>query len=106
MSRLTVNETVTVQTAMLAIDQNLHRSVIVVNDANVVVGTLSDGDVRRFVLDGHLLSTPVHRVMNPDFIALGPDDDERAQAIFDDAHVFLIPVIDEVGRLVDVWTAY
>jgi CBS domain-containing protein len=105
-SKLVVNETDTVQAAMLAIDQNSCRSVIVVNDANVVVGTLSDGDIRKSLLEGRLMTTPVHRVMNSDFIALTASEQGRARSIFDETHVFLIPVIDEHGKLLDILTAY
>lgn len=105
-SKFVVNETDTIQAAMLAIDRNCYRSVIVVNDESVVVGTLSDGDVRKSLLDGRLLSTPVHRVMNSDFIALTSSDRARAPAIFAEHHVFLIPVIDKHGKLLDILTAY
>ncbi len=105
-SKLVVNDTDTIQAAMLAIDQNLYRSVIVVNEANVVVGALSDGDIRRSMLEGRLMMTPVHRVMNSDFIALTASEQGRARSIFDETHVFLIPVIDEHGKLLDILTAY
>lgn len=103
---LVVRDTATIQAAMLSIDTNTHRTVIVVNDADVVVGTLSDGDIRKALLDGRLFTTPVHRVMNPDFIALTLQERDRAAAIFDEHHIFLIPVIDEHGKLLDILTAY
>lgn len=99
-----VRDADTLQAAMLAIDKNLHRSVVVINGAGVVVGMLSDGDVRKSLLDGRLFSTPVHRVMNSDFIALAPGEQEKARAIFAEGHVFVIPVIDERGKLLDVLT--
>ncbi len=105
-SPLVVRDTATIQAAMLSIDTNTHRTVIVVNDRNVVVGTLSDGDIRKALLDGRLLTTPVHRVMNPDFIALTVKDRARAKAIFDEHHIFLIPVIDEDGMLLEILAAY
>ena len=105
-SPLVVRDTATLQTAMLSIDMNTHRTVIVVNDRNVVVGTLSDGDIRKALLDGRLFTTPVHRVMNPDFISLTAKERDRAKAIFDEHHIFLIPVIDEGGVLLEILAAY
>lgn len=105
-SPLVVRDTATIQAAMVSIDLNTHRSVVVVNDRNVVVGMLSDGDIRKAVLDGRLLSTPVHRVMNPDFIALTPQARDRARAIFDEHHIILIPVIDETGMLLEILSEY
>jgi len=105
-SKLVIRDTDTLEEAMVAIDNNFYRSVIVLNENDVVVGTLSDGDARKSMLDHRLLSTPVHRVMNTNFIALTVAEREKAKAIFQKTHYFLIPVIDEHGRLVDVLTAY
>lgn len=105
-SKLTVRDTDTLEEAMVAIEINGYRSVIVVNENEVVVGTLSDGDARKSMLDHRLLSTPVHRVMNSNFIALTLDEREKAKATFEASHVFLLPLIDEHGKLIDVLTAY
>ena len=79
---------------------------IVVNEHDIVVGTLSDGDVRKSMLEHRLLSTPVHRVMNAHFIALTPSEEGKAKGIFAEHHVFLIPIIDQNGQLLDVLAAY
>lgn len=105
-ANLVIRDTDTIQAAMVAIDKNSHRSVVVVNDANVVVGTVSDGDIRRALLDGRVPTTPVHRVMNADFVAVTDGDVDRAKEIFSQSQVFIIPVIDEHGKLVRVLTSY
>jgi CBS domain-containing protein len=92
--------------AMAQIEENRHRSVVVVDDRDVVVGTLSDGDARKAILDHRLLSTPVQHVMNTNFIALEPARTGEAAGIFEREHVFVIPVVDGEGRLLDVLRAY
>lgn len=95
----------TIESALGLIEDNGHRSVIVVSDEGVVVGTLSDGDARKAILDRRLLTTPVHAVMNTNFIALRPG--ESADSIFaEQPYILLIPVVDDGGRLVNVVTAY
>lgn len=96
----------TIESALGLIEENRHRSVIVVDERGIVVGTLSDGDARKAILDHRLLTTPVHRVMNTNFIALSPGDVGRAGEIFGEEHIFLIPVVADDGRLMDVVTAY
>jgi CBS domain-containing protein len=105
-SKLIVRDTDTLEEAMLAIENNGYRSVIVVNENDVVVGTLSDGDARKSVLDHRLLSIPVHRVMNSNFIALTIEEKGKARTMFETSHVFLLPLIDEHGKLIDILTAY
>ena len=104
-AKYVVLETDTLQTALLAIDNNLHRSVIITSADNVVVGVLSDGDIRKSLLDGRLLSTPVHRIMNTDFIAIGPHQLAKARDILAQGHIFLFPVVDLRGKLVGVQSA-
>ena len=101
-AKYVILETDTLQTALLAIDSNLHRSVIITSAGNVVVGVLSDGDIRKSLLDGRLLSTPVHRIMNADFIAIGPHELAKAREILAQGHIFVIPVVDLHGKLVGV----
>lgn len=96
----------TLEDAMAVIEENRHRSVIVVNDDGVVVGTLADGDARKAILDHRLLSTRVADVMNTNFIAVAPPDADSVTDIFEREHIFLVPVVDERGRLVDLRTAY
>ena len=105
LSRYVVQEHETLEAAMLLIESNRHRSVIVV-DGEKVVGTLSDGDIRKAILDRRLLTTPVERVMNTNFVALQETERQRANELFAGADFFLIPIVDTDGNLLDVATAY
>ena len=97
----------TLEAALMAIEANNHRSVIVVDQRRVVVGTLSDGDIRKLLLQHRLLSTPVHQVMNTNFVALRPSQERRAGTLFTQhPYLLLIPVVDERGRLQRILTAY
>ena len=103
-SPFVVRDTDTLLTALLAIERNEHRTVVVTNKDNVVVGVLSDGDARMSLIDGRLLSTPVHRIMNADFIAVSPKEQAKAKTILAQGHIFVIPVVDVHGRLVTLYT--
>lgn len=92
--------------AMAAIEENRHRSLIVVSSGDVVAGTLSDGDIRKALLDGRLMVAPVRDLMNTNFISLRREETGRAREIFAETHIFLIPVVDERSRLLDVIEAY
>ncbi len=96
----------TVEAAMLMIEENRHRSVIVIDEQGVVVGTLSDGDIRKVMLDRRLLTIPVHQAMNPNCICLKLAEEYRAKEIFAREHIFLIPIVDDKGHLLKVLTAY
>lgn len=96
----------TLEDALALIEANRHRTAIVVDSSGVVVGTLSDGDARKAILDHRLLSTPVEQVMNTNFVALSPASVAEAPTIFAAEHIFVIPVVGERGELVDLLSAY
>jgi CBS domain-containing protein len=105
-SQYVVSPRASLKEALALIDQNAHRSLIVVGEGGIVVGTLSDGDVRKALLDGHLLETPVGDVMNTNFVSLRPEKTSEAKALFERHRIFLIPVVSADGKLKDVLEAY
>jgi CBS domain-containing protein len=96
-----VGTSTTLRDAMVLIDQNRRRTLIIVSGEQAV-GTLSDGDVRRALLDGHIMETPVASVMNTHFVALKVGEERAAVDIFAAGDIFLVPVVDDENRLVDI----
>jgi CBS domain-containing protein len=96
----------TIEGVMAAIERNNHRSVIVIDDTGRVMGTVSDGDLRKAMLARRVMATPIHQIMNRNCITLPKGEEHQAQAVFERDHIFLLPVVDGDGRLLDVLTAY
>lgn len=80
--------------------------VVAVPDTLEVKGTLTDGDIRRGLLDGATLDDPVERVMNYAFTAVWDDDDPMTTlATLREARakgIKLLPRIDSEGSLTDI----
>lgn len=91
----------TIEEAWGKIEANHKRSLIVVENGKVV-GTISDGDMRKAVLSKRLLNTPVREVMNINFISLTEERYPEAEKIFKEKDIFLIPVVNNDLRLVDI----
>jgi len=66
------------------------------NDAHIV-GVLSDGDVRRALLEGTLLMSPVEKVMNTDPIAAATVDE--ATQLLRKLALAAVPVLEDTGRV-------
>ncbi len=74
------------------------KGVIFVCDADAhLVGALSDGDVRRSLLDDTLLVAPVSKVMNVD--PLTAADVPQATSMLQHYAVAAVPVVDSRGRV-------
>jgi CBS domain-containing protein len=105
LSLYTVASSDSVRLAMEKIEANKHRVVVVLDDGKVV-GTVSDGDIRRAMLHDMLQIAPVSRIMqlNP-HVTTETDSAKRRDAIRRE-QVTLLPVVDDENRLVDVELAY
>lgn len=76
-------------------------TLIVTDREGHVSGTVTDGDIRRALLGGATLQTPVEEGAHKDFSSVGPDTpvDRIKQARL--KGIRLLPVIDNAGKMVD-----
>ena len=91
----------TIEEVWSIIEENHRRSVIILDDQKVV-GTVSDGDLRKTMLAKRLLSTPISEVMNVNYTVIRDEEREKAQELFLKKDIFLIPVVDTNLCLIDI----
>ncbi len=101
----TVQVTDTIRTAMLKITANRYRAVVVL-DGKKVVGTVSDGDIRRAFLREILSMAPVEKIMNINCVTTKETSQERLKDILRREKVTMLPVISDENELIDVALAY
>ncbi len=106
LSLFTVAPTDSIRTAMQKIDENKSRVVVVVDEERKVLGTVSDGDVRRAFLHDVLPIAPVTQIMqlNP-HVTTERDPAKRHEQILREK-VTVLPVVDEDNTLLDVELGY
>ena len=73
----------------------------VVNQKARVLGSLTDGDVRRALIQGHTLETQVDIIMNQDFAFVRELDVDVLQRLRD-LNLKIIPILDGKGRIKDI----
>lgn len=105
MSDYVVSITDTVKTAMQKITANRHRAVVVL-DGGKVVGTVSDGDLRRAFLNDVLTIAPVAQIMNINCRTTTERDARRQREILLKERVTVLPVVNQDNELVDIVVAY
>lgn len=87
------------------IDRGACQIALVVDEHGFLKGLVSDGDVRRAILRGFDLQTPVSNVMNPSPLTVRLGEGHGAALVIMRANLFrYIPVLDADGRLVDFWS--
>ena len=86
--------------ALKIIDRGAAQIALVVNDQQYLLGTLTDGDIRRALLNGETLDSPVEHLMNRHFRSLGSSEDlDAALLLMHQKSLRHIPVIDAHGRV-------
>jgi dTDP-glucose pyrophosphorylase len=96
-----VGEDATIREAMQAIQANAREVVLVRDRGGVVKGLVTDGDIRRGLLAGCTLESPVAEVMTRQFEAVAPGADRAAVLDLMKARMFRhVPVLDSQRRLV------
>lgn len=91
----------TILKAMEIIDVSALQIGLVVDEQDRLLGTVTDGDVRRAILKGLALSEPVEQVMNrnPMTVKVG-EGRERVLRTMRERILRQMPVLDGAGRLV------
>jgi len=100
-SEYTTHPDNTIEEAWTKIEENRKRSLIVVEDGRVV-GTVSDGDIRKAILSRRLITTPIREIMNTNFISVHEQQRDKGQELMRQKDVFLIPVVDSEMNFVDL----
>jgi len=86
--------------AMRIIDQGAAQIALVVDEHQRLLGTLTDGDIRRGLLQGSSLDAPVEQLMNRQFRFVRDSDDQAmALDMMRRESLLQIPVLDKQGRV-------
>jgi dTDP-glucose pyrophosphorylase len=92
--------------ALKLLDQladSVSRTLFVVNEAGEVVGSITDGDIRRGLLNGAEISERVELFMNRNFKCLRHDNDNvDLIKSYRKADIKLIPLVDEQFRIIQI----
>lgn len=94
-----------VRDALAVINAEALRVCLVVDQAQHLLGVLTDGDVRRAILDDISLDTPVDQVMNRNPISVAPTTSRNeALTLMQRRSILSLPVVDEQGYLLGLET--
>ena len=100
LSSLFVSPDTPVLEAMQIINKGAAQIALVVDNKNILIAVLSDGDIRRGLLHGYSLNSSVSHFMKTDFISV-PSNHDRIQVLnmMRQQRLAQIPVIDSSGQV-------
>lgn len=100
-----INQRATIREALVVLNKvsGEAQSLFVVDDSQRMVGSLSDGDIRRGIINGGNLEDKVETIMHRDYKYLEEKDYDVAHLkAFRERRILFIPVLDEERHIVDV----
>lgn len=93
--------TASILDALQVIDQGGRQLALVVDAGERLLGTVTDGDIRRAILRNTSLRAPVPEIMHKDCVTARPDQSrEQLLALMGDKGIHHIPVVDATGRVI------
>ena len=103
LQKIKLAPTTPVLEAMRIINQSAVQIALVVDEQQRLVGTLTDGDIRRGLLHGENLDVPAERLMNRKFRFVRSSEDQASVLEMMRTEVLRhIPVLDDEGRVVEL----
>ncbi len=92
-----------IKDAMMSIGKSRQHICLIVDGDNRLLGTVTDGDIRRAILRSTPLEAAVHTIMNDNPVTASPETDGPSRIrIMREHKILQLPVIDADDRLVDL----
>lgn len=97
-NRLLCNQNQTLLEALQIINDNAKGAVFVIDDSGVMIGILTDGDIRRVLLNGKTLHDKVGDIARTEFASGKTSDSYETLLSKLNDKIKIIPVLDEQGK--------
>ncbi|WP_452220330.1 nucleotidyltransferase family protein [Lacinutrix salivirga] len=98
-----IANTLTIKDALEKLNESRGRTLFIVDSTNKLVGTLSDGDIRRGFLKGFTLETVVTEVAHKTYKFIQENTTNKQELdLLKRGDITLIPIIDKDGVLVRI----
>lgn len=91
----------TIKKAMKALDKTAEKCLIVIDESEKLIGTLTDGDIRRAILSGIKVSDSILQCYNSNPITIKENnfDQNKLMTLLKENKIDLIPILDGKGRV-------
>lgn len=104
-----VFQDMTIKQAMQKLNETAERILFVVDERNRLLGTVTDGDIRRSIIEGRQFSERIEAVMHRDYTAAKSgmvEMEEHVKKLMVKTEIEQIPVLNDDGMIEDVilWT--
>jgi dTDP-glucose pyrophosphorylase len=99
-----INENSTIKEAMKNIDKNLTGACLVINENNQLLGVVSDGDIRRAILNNHTINDRIDGIYSRNYKYMSKIESKKKVIEYMLKYkIRQMPILDENKRLEDLY---
>ncbi len=104
--KITIKSDSTIIQAMKVLEEAVVKCLLVIDNKNRLLGTLTDGDLRRIILSGARFSENIKNAYQVNPIILKKDQFliEEAKKLLLNKKLDLIPIVDLENKIIDIFT--
>ena len=104
MKELIVKQNITLKTALKFLNKSGRKCLVIVSKYNKLIGTLSDGDIRKAITSGKKLNSTINNIFqkNPIFLFAGNYTISHAKKLFIKNKFDIIPIVNTNHKLVEI----
>ncbi|MDD5170870.1 MAG: sugar phosphate nucleotidyltransferase, partial [Syntrophales bacterium] len=99
-------DNISIKQAMLHMTKNGLKILFVIGSDNRLIGTLTDGDIRRGITAGKELTVKIEEVMTRNFLSVSANDGmakRKARALMQQRIIEYVPALDDRGEVVNIF---
>lgn len=100
-TNISIPQNSSIQAALVNIDDNALGMTFVVDENNMLLGVVTDGDIRRGLIHGRSVEDSVNDIMNTEVVSLNVNAENRDILSLLNDRIKVIPLVNEAGELVD-----
>ena len=104
LAEFTVTADATIEGVLKRIDANKSGIAFVIDDSGSVLGSVTDGDIRRRLLITPALDAAITTCVNRQFVSAHAGTDRENILKLLDHRIHTVPILDDAGRLVDIYS--
>lgn len=101
LERLVCSRKATIKDVMMCIDKNSKGTAFIVDNEKKLVGVMTDGDIRRLLINGYGLNDQIEMHIGKNFVYASITDSPECIVKKFDWRIRIIPIVNEKMELVD-----
>jgi dTDP-glucose pyrophosphorylase len=104
-----IDKDISIKQAMLQLTQRATKILFILDENQKLIGTLTDGDIRRGITCGIELTTNITKVMKENFFSCHADDENAKQKAVDlikKYRIEFVPILGTEGKVADIVSWY